>query len=83
MARYPQGETEKRFVACTPPGAKLSLRMADVPVMDYVASLLDLDPIEVYEVAGFTVCITRNRLGNMCFEVCQTGPCMINGRTIS
>ena len=30
----------------------------DVPVMDYVASLLDLDPIEVYEVASFTVCIT-------------------------
>jgi NADH-quinone oxidoreductase subunit E len=25
----------------------------DTPVMDYIASLLELDPIEVYEVATF------------------------------
>src|SRR5262245_15220765 len=51
----------------------------DVPVMDYVASLLKLEPIEVYEVATFYSMYNLEPVGKHMFEVCQTGPCMING----
>ncbi|MBP8115502.1 MAG: NAD(P)H-dependent oxidoreductase subunit E [Chitinophagaceae bacterium] len=47
--------------------------------MDYVASLLQLEPIEVYEVATFYSMYNLKPVGKYMFEVCQTGPCMING----
>lgn len=47
--------------------------------MDYVATLLKLSPIEVYEVATFYSMYNLKPVGKYMFEVCQTGPCMING----
>ena len=47
--------------------------------MDYVASLLKLQPIEVYEVATFYSMYNLKPVGKYLFEVCQTGPCMLNG----
>jgi NADH-quinone oxidoreductase subunit E len=47
--------------------------------MDYVASLLKLAPIEVYEVATFYSMYNLKPVGKYMFEVCQTGPCMLNG----
>ncbi len=47
--------------------------------MDYVASLLQLEPIEVYEVATFYSMYNLKPIGKYMFEVCQTGPCMLNG----
>ena len=51
----------------------------DVPVMDYVAHILKIEPIEVYEVASFYSMYNLKPVGKYMFEVCQTGPCMING----
>lgn len=47
--------------------------------MDYVAALLSLEPVEVYEVATFYSMYNLKPVGKYLFEVCQTGPCMING----
>lgn len=47
--------------------------------MDYVASLLQIKPIEVYEVATFYSMYNLKPVGKYMFEVCQTGPCMISG----
>jgi len=51
----------------------------DVPVMDYVASLLNILPIEVYEVATFYTMFNMKPVGKYVLEVCQTGPCMLRG----
>jgi NADH-quinone oxidoreductase subunit E len=51
----------------------------DVPVMDYVASLLNITSIEVYEVATFYSMFNLKPVGRYLFEVCQTGPCMVSG----
>jgi len=51
----------------------------DVSTMDYVASLLQIQPIEVYEVATFYSMYNMKPVGKYMFEVCQTGPCMLNG----
>ncbi|HEY4153873.1 MAG TPA: NAD(P)H-dependent oxidoreductase subunit E, partial [Puia sp.] len=47
--------------------------------MDYVAELLNILPVEVYEVATFYSMYNLKPVGKYIFEVCQTGPCMING----
>lgn len=47
--------------------------------MDYVAGLLEITPIEVYEVASFYSMYNLKPVGKYLFEVCQTGPCMVNG----
>jgi NADH-quinone oxidoreductase subunit E len=47
--------------------------------MDYVAELLRIEPIEVYEVATFYSMYNLKPVGKYMFEVCQTGPCMISG----
>lgn len=48
-------------------------------VMDYVASLLKLQPIEVYEVASFYSMYNLKPVGKCLLEVCRTGPCCLNG----
>jgi len=47
--------------------------------MDYVASLLDIQPVEVYEVATFYTMFNMEPTGKFVFEVCRTGPCMLVG----
>jgi len=49
------------------------------PVMDYVARLLHIQPIEVYEVATFYSMYDTQPVGKVKLEVCRTGPCMIEG----
>ena len=44
-----------------------------------VASLLSIEPIEVYEVATFYSMYNLKPVGKYLFEVCHTWPCMING----
>lgn len=48
-------------------------------IMDYVARLLHLQPIEVYEVATFYSMYDTTKVGKVKLEVCRTGPCMIEG----
>ena len=47
--------------------------------MDYVARLLHIHPIEVYEVATFYSMFHTEPVGKVLIEVCQTGPCCLNG----
>jgi NADH-quinone oxidoreductase subunit E len=47
--------------------------------MDYVATLLNITSIEVYEVATFYSMYNLKPVGKHMFEVCHTGPCMVNG----
>jgi NADH-quinone oxidoreductase subunit E len=50
-----------------------------VDVMDHVASILEVQPIEVYEVATFYSMFHPEPVGKYVIEVCQTGPCAICG----
>src|SRR5665647_1501527 len=50
-----------------------------VDVMDYVALLLHIQPIEVYEVATFYSQYYLDPVGKNVIEICRTGPCAICG----
>src|SRR6195952_620140 len=79
IKRYPEGKQKSALL----PILHLAQDEFDgwlvTPVMDYVATLLNIQPIEVYEVATFYSMYNLKPVGKFMFEVCQTGPCMING----
>lgn len=47
--------------------------------MDYVASILKVKPIEVFEVASFYTMYNLKPVGKCVIEVCQTSSCWLNG----
>lgn len=79
MSRYPAGKHKSALLPLLHLAQDEFGGWLDVPVMDYVASLLNIEPIEVYEVATFYSMYNLKPVGRYIFEVCQTGPCMING----
>ena len=48
-------------------------------VMDYVGTLLNISPVEVYEVATFYTMYHLQPVGNHVIEYCRTGPCCLMG----
>jgi NADH-quinone oxidoreductase subunit E len=79
IARYPEGRQKSALIPILHLAQQEFGGWLDVPVMDYVASLLKIEPIEVYEVASFYSMYNLKPVGKHIFEVCQTGPCMLNG----
>jgi len=79
IARYPQGRQKSALL----PILHIAQRQFDgwlsVPVMDYVASLLCIKPVEVYEVASFYTMYNLKPVGNCLIEFCRTGPCLLKG----
>ena len=79
ISHYPEGKQKSAILPVLHLAQQEFGGWLDVPVMDYVASLLKIEPIEVYEVATFYSMYNLKPVGRYMFEVCQTGPCMING----
>ena len=79
IARYPEGKQKSALIPILHVAQKEFGGWLDVPVMDYVASLLSIKPIEVYEVATFYTMFNMKHVGKYVLEVCQTGPCMLKG----
>lgn len=76
---YPEGKQKSAVIPVLHLAQQEFGGWLSTETMDYVASLLQLDPIEVYEVATFYSMYNLKPVGKYMFEVCQTGPCMING----
>ena len=79
IARYPEGKQKSALIPLLHLAQEEFGGWLNVPVMDYVASLLNLPPIEVYEVATFYTMFNMKPVGKYVLEVCRTGPCMLRG----
>ena len=79
ISHYPQGKQKSALLPVLHLAQDEFGGWLDTPVMDYVASLLSIEPIEVYEVATFYSMYNLKPVGKYLFEVCHTGPCMVNG----
>jgi NADH-quinone oxidoreductase subunit E len=79
IARYPEGKQKSALLPLLHLAQEENNGWLSVEAMDYVAGLLKLKPIEVYEVATFYSMYNLKPVGKYIFEVCQTGPCMLNG----
>ncbi len=79
ISRYPEGKEKSALLPILHLAQEEHGGWLDTDAMDYVASLLKIEPIEVYEVATFYSMYNLAPVGKYIFEVCQTGPCMLNG----
>ncbi|MCW3121369.1 MAG: NAD(P)H-dependent oxidoreductase subunit [Flavipsychrobacter sp.] len=79
VSRYPEGKQKSALIPLLHVAQDEFGGWLDVPVMDYVAELLHILPIEVYEVATFYSMFNTKPVGKHLLEVCRTGPCMLNG----
>jgi NADH-quinone oxidoreductase subunit E len=77
--RYPEGRQKSALLPVLHIAQEELGGYLSVDVMDYVASLLGIQPIEVYEVATFYSMFYLDRMGKYVIEVCRTGPCAISG----
>ena len=79
VARYPEGKQKSALLPVLHLAQDSFGGWLSTETMDYVASLLNIEPIEVYEVATFYSMYNLKPVGKFVFEVCQTGPCMVSG----
>ncbi|MBC7554246.1 MAG: NAD(P)H-dependent oxidoreductase subunit E [Taibaiella sp.] len=77
--RYPEGKQKSALIPLLHMAQDEFGGWLDAPVMDYVAEILHILPIEVYEVATFYSMFNTHPVGKHVLEVCRTGPCMLNG----
>jgi NADH-quinone oxidoreductase subunit E len=76
---YPEGKQKSAAIPVLHLAQREFGGWLSAETMDYVASLLSIEPIEVYEVATFYSMYNLKPVGKYLFEVCHTGPCMLNG----
>ncbi|WP_126249354.1 NADH-quinone oxidoreductase subunit NuoE family protein [Chitinophaga rhizosphaerae] len=79
IARYPDGKQKSALIPVLHLAQESFGGWLSADTMDYVAGLLRIEPIEVYEVATFYSMFNLQPVGKYLFEVCQTGPCMLRG----
>jgi NADH-quinone oxidoreductase subunit E len=78
-SRYPEGKHKSALLPV------LHLAQAEfdgwlsTEVMDYLAILLEIKPIEVYEVASFYSMYNLKPVGKCLIEVCRTSSCWLRG----
>jgi NADH-quinone oxidoreductase subunit E len=79
ISRYPEGKQKSALLPI------LHLAQAEFggwlspETMDYVASILKIKPVEVFEVASFYTMYNLKPVGKCVLEVCQTSSCWLNG----
>jgi len=79
IARYPEGRQKSALLPLLHIAQEEFEGFLSVDVMDYVASILGIQPIEVYEVATFYSQYYLDPVGKNVIEICRTGPCAICG----
>jgi NADH-quinone oxidoreductase subunit E len=79
IARYPEGKQKSAILPLLHIAQTEFDGWLSTEVMDYVASLLNIQPIEVYEVASFYSMFNLKPVGKCVIEVCRTGPCWLMG----
>lgn len=79
MGKYPEGRSKSAILAILHEAQAQNNGWLSVNVMDEVARIMKIKPIEVYEVATFYSQFNLKPVGRYVLEVCHTGPCAIEG----
>src|SRR5512138_917690 len=79
ISRYPEGRQKSALLPVLHIAQAENNGWLSTEMMDYVATLLGIQPIEVYEVATFYSMFNLKPVGRCVLEVCRTGPCMLRG----
>ncbi len=78
VKRYPEGKQKSALLPILHE-VQAVYGWVSVPAMDKIAAYLDIQDIEVYEVASFYTMYFLKPQGKYMLEVCRTGPCCLVG----
>lgn len=78
VAKYPSQYKKAAVMPLLDLGQR-QLGFTSISVMNYVAKLLDMPPMRVYEVASFYTMYHRTPVGKYHVQVCMTTPCQLCG----
>lgn len=79
IKRYPEGREKSALIPILHIAQAEFDGWLSAPVMDYVASILQIQSIEVYEVASFYSMFNLQPVGKCLIEVCRTSSCWLMG----
>jgi len=79
LAKYPEGKKKSAILPLLHLAQQELGGWLSVDVQDYIASILKIAPIEVYEVVTFYSQYYTKPVGKYVFEVCRTSPCKLRG----
>jgi NADH-quinone oxidoreductase subunit E len=77
IAHYPEGKQKSALLPLLHFAQAEFDGWLSVPVMDYVASLLGIEPVEVYEVATFYSMFNTRPVGRCVITMCRTSSCCL------
>jgi NADH-quinone oxidoreductase subunit E len=79
MKRYPEGKHKSGLIPILHIAQAENNGWLSPEVMDYVASLMNIQSIEVFEVASFYSMFNLKPVGKCVLEVCRTSSCWLMG----
>jgi NADH-quinone oxidoreductase E subunit len=79
IAKYPEGRQASALLPLLHLAQRQNGGWLTMPALDYVAQLLELPPIRVYEVATFYTMFKLRPIGRYHIEVCTNLPCWLRG----
>ena len=79
ISRYPKGKQQSAVMALLYIAQRQNNNWIPLAAMKYIAKILDMPYIKVYEVATFYSMYNLTPVGNYFIQVCTTTPCMIRG----
>lgn len=78
-SRFPEGKQKSALLTVLHEVQDENDNWLTVEAMDKVAELLNIKPIEVYEVASFYSMYNQKPVGKFMFEFCRTSCCVLRG----
>jgi NADH-quinone oxidoreductase E subunit len=79
IAKYPKGRQQSAVIPLLTLAQQQHEGWLPKAAMDYVASILSMPPIKVYEVATFYTMYNLQPIGKYHVQVCTTTPCWLRG----
>lgn len=79
IAKYPEGRQSSAVMPLLDLAQRQNANWLSQAAMDYVADLLGMAPIRVYEVASFYTMYNLKPVGKHFVQVCTTTPCWLRG----
>jgi NADH-quinone oxidoreductase E subunit len=79
IARYPPGKQQSAVIPLLDLVQRQNANWVPRAAMDYVADLLQMPRMKVYEVASFYTMFNLTPIGRHFFQVCTTTPCWLRG----
>jgi NADH:ubiquinone oxidoreductase subunit E len=82
IAKYPSNYKHSAVIPLLFVAQKQNNNFLTLSAMNKVAKILDMAPMQVYEVASFYTMFNRTKVGKYHLQVCGTTPCMLRGVSI-